>query len=56
VTGKGGDNSFNLIWSHGSAGLIPQDRRLPLASAPELALVTIRISTAASGADYSTPC
>jgi hypothetical protein len=47
VTGKGGDDSFNLIWSHGSAGLIPQDRR------PELALVTIRISTAASGADYS---
>ena len=48
VTGKGGDDSFTLIWSHGSADLIRQDRRLAFASGPELALVTMRVSTAAS--------
>jgi hypothetical protein len=56
VTGKGGDDSFNLIWSHGSADLIPQDRRLAFAIGPELALVTMRLSTVVSSADHSTRC
>ena len=56
VTGKGGDDSFTLIWSHGNADLIPQGRRLALASGPELALITMRLSTVASGADHSTLC
>jgi hypothetical protein len=37
VTGKGGDDRLTLIWSHGSADLIPQDRRLAFASGAELA-------------------
>ena len=56
VTGKGGDNRFNLIWSRGSADLTPQDRRLAFPSGPELALVTMRLSAVASGADHSTRC
>jgi hypothetical protein len=56
VTGKGGDEGFTLIWSRRSADLIRQDRRLALASRPELALVTMRLSAVASDADHSTRC
>ena len=56
VTGKGGDDRFTLIWSHGSAYLIPQDRRLAFAIGPELALITMRLSAVAPGADHSTLC
>jgi hypothetical protein len=56
VTGKGGDDGFTLIWSDGSADLIRQDRRLAFASGPELALVTMRLSAVATGADHSTRC
>ena len=56
VTGKGGDNGFTLIWSHRRADLIRQNRRLAFASGPELALVTMRLSAVASGADHSARC
>ena len=48
---KGGDDPFTLIWSRGSAVLIPQDRRLAFASGAELALITM-FSTVASGANH----
>jgi len=48
---KGGDDPFTLIWSRGSAVLIPQDRRLAFASGAELALITM-LSTVASGANH----
>jgi hypothetical protein len=53
VTGKGGDDGFTLIWSRRRADLIRQDRRLAFASGPELALVTMRLSAVATGADHS---
>jgi len=56
VASKGGDDGFTLIWSRRSADLIRQDRRLALASGPELALVTMRLSAVVSGADHSTLC
>ena len=56
VTGKGGDDGFNLIWSRRRADLIRQDRRLAFASGPELALVTMRLSAVSSGADHSARC
>jgi hypothetical protein len=56
VTSKGGDDGFTLIWSRRSADLIRQDRRLAFAIGPELALVTMRLSAVASGADHSTLC
>jgi hypothetical protein len=56
VTGKGGDDGFTLIWSRRRADLIRQDRRLALARGPELALVTMRLSAVASGADHSACC
>ena len=56
VTGKGGDDGFTLIWSRRSADLIRRDRGLAFASGPELALVTMRLSAVASGADHSARC
>ena len=56
VTSKGGDDGFTLIWSRRRADLIRQDRRLAFASGPELALVTMRLSAVASGADHSARC
>jgi hypothetical protein len=56
VTGRGGDDGFTPIWSRPRADLIRQDRRLAFASGPELALVTMRLSAVASGADHSVRC
>jgi hypothetical protein len=55
VTGRGGDDRFTLVPAR-RADLIPRDRRLAFASEPELALVTMRLSAVALGADHFTPC